>query len=125
VLLAAGRAPRQLRAEAGQRRIRVETGNLELDVAVELVEALVTADLGLGRESSDDRGTELHRRSSPRNRSSAEHGDDDRGEDEDERRQVEDLAHRVSGEDDDPVEVIRHVADLGRGEQRERPAEEL
>ena len=37
--------------------------------------------------------------------------------------QVQDLADRVGEQEHGPVEVIGHVADLGEGEQRERPAE--
>ena len=49
VLLAAGRAPVQVRAEAGNGRIRVFTGQLELDVAIELLEARIAPDFRPGR----------------------------------------------------------------------------
>ena len=45
VLLAAGRAALEVGAQSGNRRVGVVAGELELDVAVELVEALVAADL--------------------------------------------------------------------------------
>src|SRR3712207_2079503 len=49
VLLAAGRAADQMGPQAGDRGVGVGARELELDVAVELLEALVAADLGLGR----------------------------------------------------------------------------
>ena len=49
MLLAAGGAACEVRAQAGERRVGVLTGELELDVAIELVEALVAADLRLRR----------------------------------------------------------------------------
>ena len=45
MLLAAGRAAFEVRAQAGYRRVRVRSCDLELDVAVELGEALVAAQL--------------------------------------------------------------------------------
>ena len=45
MLLAAGRAAGQMGAQARDRRIGVRTGELQLDVSVELLEALVAADL--------------------------------------------------------------------------------
>src|SRR2546423_1657689 len=47
VLLAAGRAAVEVRAQPRNRRVDVVARELELPVAVELVEAGVTADLGL------------------------------------------------------------------------------
>ena len=51
VILGAGRAAMQVRAHPGNRRVGVGVGagELELDVAVELVEALLTGELGSGR----------------------------------------------------------------------------
>src|SRR4051794_1270717 len=46
-----------------------------------------------------------------------------RGEDEDERQDIEDFADRVGEEEHGPVEVVGHVADLREGEQRERAPE--
>ena len=48
VLLAAGRASLQVGAQPWKRSVGVCAGDLELDVAVQLVEALVAADLGPG-----------------------------------------------------------------------------
>ena len=52
VLLPAGRAALQMSPEAGHFGVRVGTGHLELDVAVELGEALVAAELGLAGPST-------------------------------------------------------------------------
>ena len=41
-------------------------------------------------------------------------------EDQDERGEVEDLGDRVGEQEDGPVEVVRHVDQLGQGEERER-----
>src|SRR5215213_4111801 len=49
VLLAARRAPFEVRAQAGDGGVGIGAGDFELDVAVELVEADVAADLGAGR----------------------------------------------------------------------------
>src|SRR5919197_280779 len=49
VLLAAGRAAGEVGAQARDRRVGVLAGELELDVAVEVLEALVAADFGLCR----------------------------------------------------------------------------
>ena len=49
MLLAAGGAAGEVRAQARNRPVGVETRELELDVAVELVEAGVAANLGAGR----------------------------------------------------------------------------
>src|SRR5215211_1622926 len=49
VLLAAGGAADKVGAQTGDRGVGVRTGELQLDVAVELLEALVAADLGLRR----------------------------------------------------------------------------
>ena len=49
MLLAAGGAAVEMRAEAWKGRVGVPARELEPDVAVELVEALVAADLRLGR----------------------------------------------------------------------------
>src|SRR5262245_33022993 len=49
VLLAAGRAAGEMSAQPRDRRVGVCAGELQLDVAVELLEALVAADLRLGR----------------------------------------------------------------------------
>ena len=48
-VLRAGRAALEVRAQPGHGGVRVAAGELELDVAVELVEALLAADLGPGR----------------------------------------------------------------------------
>ena len=48
MLLAARGAAGEVRAQAGNGRVGVCAGELELDVAVELVEARVAADLRLG-----------------------------------------------------------------------------
>src|SRR5207245_7781545 len=45
VLLAAGGATSEVRAQAGHRRVGVAAGELELDVLVELLEALLAANL--------------------------------------------------------------------------------
>src|SRR5688500_3474339 len=56
VLLATRGAAVEMRAQPGDRGVRVGAGELELDVAVELVEARLAADLGLGRtEQPGDR----------------------------------------------------------------------
>ena len=52
VLLAAGGAAVEMGAQARERGVGVLAGELELDVAVELVEAVVAADLGLAGPSS-------------------------------------------------------------------------
>src|SRR5436190_5682499 len=49
VLLAAGRAAVEVRTQPGQGRVRVGARELEVDVTVELGEALVAADLRPGR----------------------------------------------------------------------------
>src|SRR5215212_2589010 len=49
VLVAAGGAAEQMGAQPGDRGVGVGTGELQLDVAVELLEALVAADFGLRR----------------------------------------------------------------------------
>src|SRR6478736_9086649 len=49
VLLPAGRAALEMCAKPGDRRIRIGAGCLELDVAIELVEAGIATDLRLGR----------------------------------------------------------------------------
>src|SRR5215207_3122812 len=49
VLLATGRAPVEMGTHAGERLVDVGAGELELDVGVEPVEALLAADLGPGR----------------------------------------------------------------------------
>src|SRR5215210_2382075 len=49
VLLATGGAADKVGAETGDRGVGIRTGELQLDVAVELLEALVAADLGLRR----------------------------------------------------------------------------
>ena len=51
MLLAAGGQPARW-AHAGHRRVGVAAGDLQFDVAVELVEALVAADLGAAGPSS-------------------------------------------------------------------------
>ena len=48
MLLAAGRATLKVGAQAGKCGVHVGAGELELDVPVELVEAGVAADFGLG-----------------------------------------------------------------------------
>src|SRR5215212_2879152 len=48
VLLGAGRAARQMRAHAWDGGIGVAAGKLDLDVAVELVEAGLASELGVG-----------------------------------------------------------------------------
>src|SRR5258705_2261496 len=49
VILAARRATGQMRTQAGNSRVRIGSAELELDVAIELREALVTTDLALIR----------------------------------------------------------------------------
>jgi hypothetical protein len=49
VLLAAGRAAMQVRAQTGKSGVGIVSGDLEIDKAIELFEALVAADLCLGR----------------------------------------------------------------------------
>ena len=44
-------------------------------------------------------------------------------EDEDERGQVQNFAHQVCEQEDRPVDVVGHVADLGQCEEAERPTE--
>jgi hypothetical protein len=49
VLLAAGGAAVQVGAQTRKSGVGIVSGNLEIDIAIELFEALVAADLGLGR----------------------------------------------------------------------------
>ena len=56
MLLAAGGAPLEMGSQAGHRGIRVEPRDLQLDVAVELCEALVAADLGPARAKQAGEG---------------------------------------------------------------------
>ena len=52
MLLAAGRATLQVGAQAGHGGVRVGAGDFELDVAVELLEALVAADLSANPDAA-------------------------------------------------------------------------
>jgi hypothetical protein len=54
-ILGACRAALEVRTHARMRRLRVGAGELELDVAVEPREALLAADLGLGRTEDASR----------------------------------------------------------------------
>jgi hypothetical protein len=57
VILVAGGTALEVSAHAGQAGVGVLAGQLELDVLVEELEALLAADLGIGR--SDQSGDQL------------------------------------------------------------------